>query len=125
MSWDADLIATDLDGYTYEIRDWNYTHNTNAMASRALEVLGKESPHSWFDGDGPGKSWWRLLDGQSAKESLDFLGSIIGVMSEAPSLFREMNPENGWGDYDQFLGILSEMRTVATEYPSARWQVSG
>lgn len=125
VSWTAWLMASDLDGNEYEAGYYGYTHNCNGMASKVLDLAGRESPHSWFDGDGPGKSWWALLDGQNAKESLEFLDLIIGGLNESPSFFREMNPDNGWGDYDQFIGVLAEMRARAADCPSARWTVSG
>lgn len=125
MSWDATLIATDLDNHTYEVYDVNYTHNCNGMAAKVLTAVGHEVEADWWDGDRPGTSWWRILDGQTSKESLDFLDLLIGGLNEAPDLFREMNPDNGWGDYDSFIAILVAMRAKAAEYPSARWQVSG
>lgn len=125
MSWDADLIATDLDGNTYGAGEWNYTHNTNRMVAKVLETIGTKVPHVWFDGDRPGTAWFMLLDEQSAKESLNFLDLIIGGLCEAPAMFREMNPENSWGDYDSFLAVLKEMRDCAASHPSATWRVSG
>lgn len=125
MSWDADLIATDLDGNEHHVADWNYTHNCNPMAAHVLRTLGREVEHAWFDGDRPGTQWWASLDGQNAKDSLVFLDAIIGGLCEAPELFREMNPNNGWGDYDSFLAVLLEMRHEAAEHPSARWRTSG
>lgn len=70
-------------------------------------------------------SWWRILNTLTSRESLEFLDMIIGTMMETPELFREMNPENGWGDFDSFLGVLREMRARAAEFPSAIWRVHG
>jgi len=35
-----------------------------------------------------------------------------------------MNPDNGWGNYDQFLALLKKMRDAIPEWPTV-WSVSG
>ena len=122
MSWDADLIDVQRD---ICVGEWNYTHNTNRMATKVLETCRYEVPRSWMDGDGSGTCWFKLLDSQKGDESLAFLDLIIGGLMEAPSLFREMNPTNGWGDYDSFLAVLVSMRARAAKYPHCEWVVTG
>lgn len=119
MSWDAVLSYGDEMG-----RDWNYTHNTSRMIYRSLEASRYPLP---TDPDRPDQplTWWKHLDGMTAEDSVPFLEAIIGPLMEAPALFREMNPENGWGDYDSLLGVLAEMRLAAKNCPAATWWAGG
>jgi hypothetical protein len=124
MSWDALLIdGPDCDGPV--IADWNFTHNCNAMAAKVLSTTGTELERAWWDGERPGTCWWDLLRDKTGATSLPLLSLLVGGLSEAPAMFREMNPPNGWGDYDSFLATLIEMRDRAAARPDAYWFVSG
>jgi len=98
VSWDATLYGS-----------WNYTHNINRMIRK-------------IDPD-----WWDSLDGLTAAEGAEYLDRIVLGMAEAPELFRAMNPENGWGDYDGLMRVLGEMRAESHALAGAdvRWEVSG
>lgn len=110
MSWDAELI----DDRGHVEGSWNYTRNTNRMANSALPagVLAERV------------TWWRLLDGMDGPPGAAFLDQIIRGLEADPEHFRSMNPDNRWGDYDSFLGVLREMRSAVPEWPCA-WVVSG
>lgn len=132
MSWDASIS---YGGHT--IRDWNYTHNCNAMIERVLDVLcvdhGQDDPPFWVKmaetsgahGHMGRGSWWRVLHGMNGEDGYKFLSSIVGGLSEAPAMFREMNPENGWGDYDSLIRVLAEMRDTSRDCPEASWWCGG
>jgi hypothetical protein len=53
-----------------------------------------------------------------------FLDRIITGLEADPTRFRAMNPDNGWGNYDQFLALLKKMRDAIPEWPTV-WSVSG
>lgn len=113
MSWDASLT------YGTMSRDWNYTHNCNSMIRRVLDALRIDYRH---DESSP---WWSVLDGITADEAQSTLDAIVGGLAEAPTLFRSMNPPNGWGDYDSLMSVLIDMRDTARACPAAVWDVSG
>lgn len=122
MSWDADLV---LDGEA--VHAANYTHNTSPMIYRAMEIIGWADSHGHgeLDERGHRRPWWGLLNGMRGAEGARFLGVIVGGLMEAPALFRAMNPENGWGDYDSLLQVLAEMAEASAAWPQARWEASG
>lgn len=136
MSWDACLV--DDRGHTEG--DWNYTHNTSVMFYAALEdagfVLAPSTRECWaLPLDGNGKlthypegrgtiSWWEHLNGLSGPEGAAYLDIIIRGMEADPERFRAMNPDNGWGDYDSVLKVLTEMRNAVPEWPTT-WGASG
>lgn len=127
MSWDADLVAF-ADGNPVRVGEWNYTHNTNRMIAKVLTTCGYEMGPAPFWESIPGKpstAWWDTLNGMSGADGRKLLDLIVNGLMEAPSLFRSMNPENGWGDYDSLLRVLVEMRDCSERFPTGLWAVSG
>lgn len=143
MSWDAYL--TDDRGHSEG--DWNYTHNTSVMI---YAVLNEAKPGFLLDvaarkyadsdryvienwrkpderrvlfRDRPA-AWWDALDGMSGPEGAAYLDTIIKGLEADPERFRAMNPENGWGDYDRLVKVLTEMRNAVPEWPTT-WGASG
>lgn len=121
MSWDAHFSAR-ADGHLVSVGDWNYTHNTSGMIYKVLDTVGWERP---LRENGHPSAWWDLLNGMSGAEGAKYLGVILGGLLEAPALFRQMNPENGWGDYDSLCETLEEMRATSERYPSGEWGADG
>jgi hypothetical protein len=120
VSWDATLI----DDRGHVESDWNYTHNCNGMANAVLypDYQQQRTADEVFKPNVT--SWWKLLDGMSGQESIEFLGRIIDGLEADPDRFLAMNPDNGWGDYDSFLDVLKRMRDSVPECPTA-WSTSG
>jgi hypothetical protein len=138
MSWDATLEVTDttacphcggaVSTATYDVEDWNYTHNTNGMIAAAYEAVSGEQTEECDGPLGPviGAAWWRRLDGASGGDGAAYLGQIIKGLEADPERFRAMNPENGWGDYDRLLKVLHDMRAAVSRHDlPTTWHVSG
>ncbi|MFA5709326.1 hypothetical protein [Mycolicibacterium sp.] len=123
MSWDAELIDEDSAAV---IGDWNYTHNVNAMAHLVL-YPDADIPRSVFDEvfSPQNTPWWRLLDGRGGADGAALLGEIIAGLRATPERFRALNPANGWGNYEQFLALLEQMRDAVPAGARTRWSVSG
>lgn len=125
MSWDASLI----DDRGHCEGDWNYTHNCNGMANAVLyegydESLSTAEEVLGIGHGRPSSTWWRDLNGMSGPDGAAFLDRIIRGLEADPERFRAMNPENGWGDFDSFLKVLTDMRNRVPEWPS-KWETSG
>lgn len=120
MSWNAYL--TDDRGHTEG--DWNYTHNCNGMANAVL-YDGYEPQPVFAEVFQPKReSWWKVLDGMTGPEGAALLDRIIkGIDADRPR-FEAMNPDNGWGDVDSFVKVLTEMRDAVPEWPTT-WAVHG
>jgi hypothetical protein len=118
VSWDADLI----DDRGHIEGDWNYTHNCNGMINQALRLSGYERPTE------PGGtrllSWWQCLNGMDGPAGAALLDRVIRQMEKDPDRFRAMNPDNGWGDYDSLVKVLTEMRNAVPEWPTT-WSACG
>ena len=121
MSWDADLTG-ELDGHPVHLGEWNFTHNCNDMANAALDPNYQQQ--GVFDEvfRPQTESWWKRLNGTTGPALLEQI--ITGLLAN-PAKYRAMNPDNGWGDYDSFLGVLQEMLDASRKYPSAKWEVGG
>ena len=125
MSWDAYLT----NDRGHEEGEWNYTHNCNGMANAVLydgydETLTTAEEVLGIGRGRPSQTWWRELDGLSGPEGAALLDRIITGLEADPERFRAMNPENGWGDFDSFLKVLTEMRSAVPEWPCT-WSASG
>jgi hypothetical protein len=131
MSWNAYL--TDDRGHSDG--EWNYTHNCNGMIELALGegFRAEDTRVPWWSSlvansekyPGAGKgAWWDLLNGKTGPEGAEFLDHIIKGLEADPEKYRAMNPENGWGDYDSLVKVLTEMRNAVPEWPTT-WRTSG
>ena len=86
----------------------NYTSNVSGMWHKALG----------------GISLGTLLDPEPVAETLvEPLNRAIGEMMESPEVFRQMNPPNGWGDYEGALEFLVWIRDRCMMWPKARVHV--
>jgi hypothetical protein len=133
MSWDAWLT----DDRGHDEGEWNYTHNTNAMANTILtdDELMAGAIRWWTARDRPdvvakiqgglnAGTWWQCLDGLPGPEGAALLHRIIQGLEADPEGFRAMNPPNGWGNYDDLLTVLTAMRDRVPEWPTT-WSTSG
>lgn len=137
MSWDAYL--TDDRGHREGW--WNYTHNCSCMIYAVLDDQSVMLPEdtqpclahpvdpdtgklTWYPNGHGTITWWEHLDGMSGPGGAALLDLIVRGLTADPSRFRAMNPENGWGDYDSLVKVLTEMRDAVPEWP-ATWGASG
>jgi hypothetical protein len=79
----------------------NYTSNVGPMLCRAM------------GGSLSG------LEGVLAEEATPLLEQAIIAMEVEEAEMRALNPENGWGDYDSFIGWLYELLADTRRYPKA------
>lgn len=122
MSWDAALV----DDAGALIGAWSYTHNTNRMADLArgadVDVSRSVADRVFAPTH---TAWWQILDGMSGRLGKEFLGQIIDGLRRYPARFRDLNPGNGWGDYDGLLAVLQEMYDAVQDGVESTWTVSG
>lgn len=85
--------------------DWNYTYNISPMTHRA--GLGSIND----------------LNGLRADDAADRITKCIAAMEANPDVYRALNPENGWGDYDGFLAHLKSLRDGLQTAPEATVRV--
>lgn len=123
MSWDA---------YLYDDRghlegNWNYTHNCNGMVNLILDPNYEQRSvveEVFCFKDKKHVSWYKHLDGMSGPDGAAFLQKIITNLRTNPEKFIALNPPNGWGSYESFLEVLTNMRDRVPEYPT-KWSTSG
>jgi hypothetical protein len=62
--------------------------------------------------------------GRLAGDCTATLATAIAVLRGNPDRYREMNPENGWGDYDSLLPALVDLLALFRAHPFATVVVS-
>lgn len=87
MSYDINVRR-----YCPDILDINYTFNVSPMFRLAL------------GGDGI-----KQLNNLGREECIELLESGIKHMEQNPEIYKKLNPENGWGNYEGALNVLSQI----------------
>ena len=107
MSWGVDLVIDHDDGYStvIEVVD-GHTYNLTPMWRKAVGI----ETTSDFDGQRASDLAPRLMLG------------LVDAWSK-PAEYRELDPQNGWGDYDGFVKILARFTSLCLQHPKAvaRW----
>lgn len=101
MSWDVSLIC---DGHE-DVDCGNYTSNVAPMYKKALGIS------------------FRDIDGQLASGVALTLTHGIIEMTSNPRVYRNMNPENGWGNYEGALWFLAKIIRECLFYPEFKVKV--
>jgi hypothetical protein len=64
------------------------------------------------------------LDGVRGYKALPDLRRAIAHMEDHPTAYRELNPENGWGDTESALKFLREILAMCVAHPMAQIRIS-
>lgn len=64
------------------------------------------------------------LSQKNAGASLPSLQRAVAAMEANPTRYEEMNPPNGWGDYQGALSYLRRLRDACAEHPKATIRIS-
>lgn len=104
MSWGIDLVRDDEE--VVEVFD-GHTYNLSSMwrLARIFESSSSE------------------LDGMAAHEIGNRAARGLLRAVTRPELFKALEPDNGWGDYDGFVKMLTRLAVSCAENPTAigRW----
>lgn len=99
------VVAVADEDETYEVFTANITHNLGRMAAGAglYEIL------------------WRPeeLGATHAHHLIDRLETGLYLLKNESDLFRELNPENGWGDYDGLVEFVGAYLAACRKWPHA------
>ncbi len=111
MSWDAEL--------TFDI-------DTGTKHSICVAYLGGQTYNvapMYFHAFGEGINGVRGLNGKLAGDCIPLLQHAIQVMKDDSKLMRDMNPENGWGNYEGALKWLEKMLGACLEHPKTTMRI--
>lgn len=88
-----------------QVASRNVTHNLGKMAREA----------------GVYEALWRPTENglKLAGDLIAPLEAGIANLRSRPEHFKQFNPENGWGSYDDFVPWLESLLEVCREYPMA------
>ncbi len=100
MSLDINLKLNDATVY-----ECNITHNLNEMAKQAGIYTAMWHPEQ--------------LEIAIAKNLVPILKKGLDLLEKYPMVFKELNPENGWGCYEDLLYIVEEYLLACGKYPDA------
>ena len=93
----------------------NYTYNVWPMFRAAVD----SSPKDEDDRKGV-----YSLQGKTGKECVPLLTDAIERMENAPDIYKEWNPPNGWGTYEGALRVLRTLLDWCIASPKATMVIS-
>jgi hypothetical protein len=109
MSWGVDIEIDHADGYKtlIEVVD-GHTYNLTPMWRKAgiFEVS-------------------RDIDGRNAGQLAPILTAGLIDALRNRKAYEELNPSNGWGDYEGFIEILTLFTRLAWEHPTGTLKWNG
>ena len=88
----------------------NITHNLGQMAEKAGLYIYLWRP----DEHGLTK----------AKQLIPFLKKGLEKLQSTPEIFKELNPENGWGTYEHLVKFVEEYILACDKYPESTIDIS-
>ena len=102
-------VIVKQDEESNEVYSANITHNLNQMASEA----------------GIYKYLWRPdeIGITKAEQLIQPLRDGLELLKSNPKRFKELNPENGWGDYEGLVSFVEKYLAACEKYPSAEVSV--
>lgn len=107
-----------------EEAEWNLTYNLNRMLFAAGWHWGDDPqpPQTSF----PNSTVWpsAILQGMRAGDVHEKLAGVVVALRNDPQGFREFNPPNGWGSYEDCLEQMQSFLAAVERWPDARIGVS-
>lgn len=67
---------------------------------------------------------WDDIEGKPCREAFPLLDNLVKELKSAPEVYRQLNPKNGWGEYDSFLDWLTRMTRWVEKSPDGFIHVS-
>ena len=88
-----------------EVFESNITHNLSKMANLA----------------GIYDALWNPIENQMtlAEDIIEPLTEGLKKLKDKPEFYKELNPENGWGNYELFIKFIEEYLNACIKYPKA------
>lgn len=62
------------------------------------------------------------IDGMCGDTAALKLKSAFYALREFPELFIKLNPQNGWGCYDDFMNYIEKLFDLSEKYPDGIWK---
>jgi hypothetical protein len=107
MSWDVDIVESldcEYEGILSEVG--NYTYNVSPMYMKAMGLT--------ISG----------LHGKRTLEVVQIVSDGVIQMSKNIKEYQELNPSNGWGNYEGAKQFLKEILIHCLDYPEGIVRVS-
>ena len=112
MSLDVSLMVLN----PMPIHAENITHNLSKMASQVhitseltlRDVLWEPKEHGFV----------------YAKDIAEHLDVAFNILLSEPNFYKQFNPENGWGNYDNLVTFVYNYRNKCWDFPDSLIEVS-
>ena len=108
MSWSVWLEIDTGGEYPAEVCEvGDMTYNVSPMYFKACPIGGL-----------------RDFEKMLARRAVPHLETMIANMKAQPEVYKALNPENGWGNYDVALEFIEKLLDACKKHPKARIAIS-
>ena len=104
MSLDVSLI------YKKEVFDYNITHNLNTMAMKVVVLNHTLYEYLWRPGE---------LKLEKANQLIEPLKIGLLELKNNPEKYKQFNPPNGWGKYENLVEFVQEYLKHCILFPDS------
>lgn len=101
---------TDDEIFTNEVFNANITHNLNTMADRADLYKALWKPEE--------------IDITKGHQLIPILQAGLTRLKNNPEFYKQFNPPNGWGSYENLVDLVERYLQACIEYPDAEIKIS-
>ena len=112
---DYEIKASEDTVETNEVFSANITHNLGTMASKVMVDDSTLYTYLWRPEE---------IDIFIAKALIVPLSKGLIELKSNPTGYKQFNPENGWGNYEQLVTFVGNYLKACIDYPDSKIEVS-
>jgi len=114
LVYDEETVVVD-DSFDAEMRSMVPMRSAGSVDSTTFNLTYNLSPMLW----GAGMPPWREFIGMRAGDAGPIWQAVADELRDDPGRYRELNPPNGWGDYEGAVEVISALAAACERHPDA------
>jgi len=114
LEYDGETVMVD-DGLDAEMRSMVPMRSAGSVDSTTFNLTYNLSPMLLAAGMPP----WREFIGMRAGDAGPIWQAVADELRDDPGRYRELNPPNGWGDYEEAVEVISALAAACERHPDA------
>jgi hypothetical protein len=93
------------------LEDWNYTYNVSPMWFEAMKSLNPDHEGKMIE-----------IEELTGAKAVLVVEKGLKALKADPEKYRALDPENGWGSYDEFVEHIPKLIEACEKHPDAVWR---
>lgn len=114
LEYGEETVVVD-DSLDAEMRSMVPMRSAGSVDSTTFNLTYNLSPMLWAAGMPP----WKEFIGMRAGDAGSIWQAVVDELQDDPDKYKELNPANGWGDYDGAVEVLTALAAACMQHPDA------